>query len=127
MSFRLKHLAFTCLTLVYLLGAFCLSVAAPERAIAAKFGNSSTMDSEQSMLPCDHPNFVCRPAADHSAITSSTKNRDPSSLHEITSVAIAALDLPSGGTSGISNSDRLILFDSSQKIPIYIFKSVLTL
>ena len=124
-STRLAVLSFA---LLYLLGAFCFSVAAPGMSIASSFADCSNMNSAQGMFPCDHPTFACRPAtADHSAILSSAQSRDPSSAVPRTVVTMAVISPPDAGVSGLAKSRRHIPFGPSQKIPIHILNSVLIL
>jgi hypothetical protein len=120
-------LAILSLVLLYLSGAFCLSVAAPGTSSASISAAYSDMNSPQGMFPCEHPTFGCRSAAnDHAAIPSSVKTRDPSNTTQ-TFVGITVTGPPDLAAARLVLYHRAIQIASSQKVPIHLVNSVLSL
>lgn len=129
-SMKRKSLSLTVLLIVfvYQMAAFCLSIAAPGMSMASPFMDCSNQRAAQSMMPCDDPSFACRPAAaNQSAILPSAPSRDPSSTVERAVVTIAVISPPGAVAPSLANSSHAIPFGPSQKIPIHILNSILSL
>lgn len=116
------------LVLLYLFGAFCVSVGAPNAAIASTMGGCSDTKASSTMFPCEHPSFSCRSAAaDDRAIVSSIQSSDPSRSVERAVGTIAVISPPDAVAPSLANFNHAISFGPSQKIPIHILNSVLSI
>jgi hypothetical protein len=116
------------LMLLYLFGASCFSIVAPRTAIASTVGDCSDTNASSAMFPCEHPSFSCRSAAtDKNGIVSSIQSGDPSRSGERAVTIIAVIRPPDSVAPSFANSSHAIPFGPSQKIPIHILKSVLSI
>ena len=114
--------------LLYVFGALCFSAVAPRAAIASTVGGCSDTNASSAMFPCEHPSFSCRSAAsDNNAIVSSIQSRDPSRTAARAVVTMAVSSPPDAVAPSLANSGHAISFGPSQKIPIHILNSVLSI
>ena len=121
-------LAVLSLALFYLLAAACLSVGAPNAALASTMGGCSDTKASSTMFPCENPSFSCRSAAaDNHAIVSSIQSRDPSLTAAQTVVTMAVISPPDAVAPSLARSGHAISFGPSQKIPIHLLNSVLSI
>lgn len=128
MKRKSTRLALMSTVLLYLLGAFCLSVANPNAAIASPMGRCSDTNASSAMFPCEHPSFSCRSAAaDNHAIVSSIQSRDPSNAAERATATIAVISPPDAVAQKNLANAHAISFGPLQKVPIHILKSVLSI
>lgn len=125
----LKKLTALILMSLFTVGVWCASLAAPELSIASATQRCPQNSLSMGKMDCDQPNFMCSLRPNPTSLTSAVI---PARTHELgkavtLSVGAAEFAGPPYETALATTGARAVNLHFPEKVPIYLFNSILNL